>query len=253
MTRRNGKPKKAKVLPNGRNAEPQSRFARFDHEILRSPAYCSLTPNARALLMQLEMMSNGSNNGSLWLSVRDAAARLGIANLGSATRAFNDLIEAGFIAMTKEAHFSIKSADTSRARCWRLTYYFLPNFGPATNEWKNFIPTNKDAIRRMNAGLRAHADYRKAQAKEYLPVYDLKTTLNKSEVYAPKAVYKSYTDCAEADQKPPIDEKSIVDDSYTHTAIPPSPANLHPDNHQETNSKHPETPGGVFAVSGERT
>jgi hypothetical protein len=218
------KPKKAKILPNGRNAEPQSRFARFDHAILRSPAYCSLTPNARALLMQLEMMSNGSNNGSLWLSVRDGAARLGIANLGSATKAFNDLIEAGFIAMTKEAHFSIKSSETSRARCWRLTYYFLPNFGPATNEWKDFIPTNKAAIRRMEAGLRAHSNFRKAQAKEYLPVYDLKTTLSKNEVYASKPVCKSYTHSAETNENATIDEQSVVINWYTHTARPPSPS-----------------------------
>ncbi|MEH6789653.1 hypothetical protein [Parasphingorhabdus sp.] len=241
------KSKKAKVLPNGRNADTQTRFARFDHEILRSPAYCSLTPNARALLIQLEMMNNGSNNGSLWLSVRDGAARMGIANLGSASRAFHDLIEAGFIAMTKEAHFSIKTSETSRARCWRLTYYFLPNFGPATNEWKDFIPTNKDAIRRMNAGLRAHADYRKAQAKEYLPVYDLKTTLDKKEVYAPRPVYNSYTDSAKTDAKSPISKKLVVDDSYTHTAVTTTPV-LEP---EKTGSNPSKIPGGVFAVSGE--
>src|SRR3546814_10003039 len=87
-----------------------------------SAAYRSLTPNARALLVEMMAMENGQNNGSLWLSIRDAAARIGLVNKESVGKAFDELTAAGLIALTKEAHFSVKAAETSRARCWRLTF-----------------------------------------------------------------------------------------------------------------------------------
>ncbi len=60
--------------PNATGRSMTSRFARLDHRLLESAAYRALSPNARALLVELTRMDNGSNNGALWLSVRDAAA-----------------------------------------------------------------------------------------------------------------------------------------------------------------------------------
>lgn len=145
--RRNNKPNKS-----GRNENPVGRFTALRHELLQSPAYCSLTQNARALLVELASMENGQNNGSLWLSIRDAAARIGLVNKDSAGKAFEELIAAGFLRMTKEAHFTVKAADTSRARCWRLTFLHAVGTGK-TDEWRQFQPTEKAAIRRMNMGL----------------------------------------------------------------------------------------------------
>src|SRR5689334_1265733 len=90
------KPKKTKK-PNSTGRNSTSRFARLDHRMLASNAYRALSPNARSLLVELVMLYNGENNGSLFLSVRDAAHRIGLADASAASRAFDELMALGFI------------------------------------------------------------------------------------------------------------------------------------------------------------
>jgi hypothetical protein len=162
-----------KINATGRNKT--SRFARFDHSLLESPAYRALTPNARSLLIELTRMDNNYNNGALWLSVRDAAALMGVANTKTASAAFNELKEMGFIVMTKDAHFQVKAADTARARCWRLTWEAVPKKHGPTNDYKQRQPSTKLAIKRMDRGLRAIKTYKCAISKNQMPVVDLNT------------------------------------------------------------------------------
>jgi len=103
------RPRKAKVHPTGRNVNRQSSFARLDHNILHSAAYRSLNPAARSLLVEIISMFKGNNNGALWLSVRDAADRMGVSDTKTASRAFLDLETVGFIDMTKDAFFKVKA------------------------------------------------------------------------------------------------------------------------------------------------
>src|SRR3546814_19367076 len=79
----------AKADQKGRS--PTSRFTRLDHRLLTTPAYRALSPNARSLLVELAMMENGKNNGSLFLSVRDAAHRMGVSDQKTAGAAFVEL------------------------------------------------------------------------------------------------------------------------------------------------------------------
>lgn len=72
-----GTNKRKKNRPNATGRNPTSRFVGLRHSLLSSNAYRSLSCAARALLVELVMLHNGENNGSLYLSVRDAAARLG--------------------------------------------------------------------------------------------------------------------------------------------------------------------------------
>lgn len=207
---RNNKPNKS-----GRNENPVGRFTALRHELLQSPAYCSLTQNARALLVELASMENGQNNGSLWLSIRDAAARIGLVNKDSAGKAFEELIAAGFLRMTKEAHFTVKAADTSRARCWRLTFLHAVGAGK-TDEWRQFQPTEKAAIRRMNMGLSAHKAYRKAMAQEKMPVLNSRTIKESAVRMMGAAVHKLRTANAGNDEKVP---NLVVHDLGPHTAV----------------------------------
>lgn len=163
--------RKANLSKSGRTENPSGRFGRVPHEIWLSSAYCSLSTNARALLIELIAMENSKNNGSLWLSVRDAAARIGMSNKDSAGKAFDELCQGGLLDMTKNSHFSVKAGETSRARCWRLTFLYCPGIGK-TDEWRTFVPnpSNKAAIRRMELGLRARKEYRKHAAQEKFPV-----------------------------------------------------------------------------------
>ena len=211
-SRRNGnRPNKS-----GRNENPTGRFARLPHEVLLSPAYRSLSPNARALLVEMMAMDNGQNNGSLWLSIRDAGARIGLVNKESVGRAFDDLANAGLIAMTKEAHFSVKAAETSRARCWRLTFVHWVGVGGRTDEWKQFVPADKAASRRAQMGLAADAAYRKALAQEKMPVLNSRTTRDAKANIEAGAVHDLRTANANNDGNEP---KSVGHDLRTHIAV----------------------------------
>lgn len=162
---------RSKVNAKGRN-EPTDRFARLPHRVLISEAYRSLDLVARALLTEIVMLENGKNNGSLWLSVADATDRLGQSDARPAIRAFDDLQDRGFIRMTKDAHFSVKASDTSRARCWRITWVAFDR-KPPSNEWQDYqAPPQTKARKAADRGLKAMARYRKAQSSHKMPVVD---------------------------------------------------------------------------------
>lgn len=159
---------------NGRNRS--GRFARLDHKMLNSNAYRSLTPNARSLLVELIMLHNGENNGSLYLSVRDAAHRLGAADTTVATNAFAELVDLGFIEMTKDSHFSVKANEASRARCWRLTWEVGPGRkAPDLRYLERQPDPGTPAHRRMERGLKVLKAYRRDRDQEKFPVLDSMT------------------------------------------------------------------------------
>ena len=165
---------KNKVNQTGRNHT--TRFARLDHALLNSCAYRALTPTARALLIELAMLENGSNNGSLYLSIRDAADRIGVADLTAVRKAFDELQDLGFIALTEESHFHVKAAEKSRARCWRLTWLAGPGRKGPTMEYATHQPhPGTKAHKRMENGMRVLKRYGKARDSGRLPVLDSDT------------------------------------------------------------------------------
>lgn len=173
MGRRNNR---NRVNAKGRN-ENSGRFVRLDYRILNSNAYRSLSPNDRSLLVELTMLYNGENNGSLYLGVRDAAHRMGLADMTAASRSFDNLMALGFIELTQEAYFSIKTSEYSRARCWRLTWLVGP--GRKAPNWTFLenepLPKTKSR-KRMERGLRVLKAYRKARDSGKIPVLDYDTS-----------------------------------------------------------------------------
>lgn len=163
-------------------SELTERFVGMPHRMLLSSAYRALTPNARALLIELGMLFNGSNNGSLYLGVRDAAALMGISDTKTTKAAFDDLKDLGFIVMTQDAHFSVKAADASRARCWRLTWKPCPGKG-TTNEYlsREPQPTTK-ARRRMERANKVLKARRQKQSQQKYPVVDYRTMTDTGDV-----------------------------------------------------------------------
>lgn len=160
-----------RVNPTGRNQT--SRFVRLDYSLLTSNAYRSLSPNARALLVEVAMLYNGDNNGSLYMGVRDAAHRMGVVDLTAASRAFDDLKALGFLQMTKDSHFAVKAGESSRARCWRLTWWPGPGRRIATWDFleREPEPRTRDH-KRMDRGLRALKAYRKDRSSGNFPVLE---------------------------------------------------------------------------------
>lgn len=147
--------------PNATGRNETSRFVGLRYNLLESNAFRALSPNARALLIEIVMLYNGQNNGSLFLSVRDGAARMGVVDVTAARRAFDDLIELGFIEMTQDALFTIKAGVNSRARCWRLTWQAGPGRKPPNPKFLTQEPLPKTRARkRMEQGARALKRYK---------------------------------------------------------------------------------------------
>ena len=132
-------------------APPQDRFARLGYDLQNSLAYRCLTPTAKALLVELISLDTGENNGFLFLSEEDAAARIGVSSNKAVRAAFIDLTAAGLITMTKGAHFNVKTGQ-GRARTWALTWLFdYRNRKPPSNAWRDHSPRDRAANRAAKA------------------------------------------------------------------------------------------------------
>ena len=161
-------------LANGRNRT--ARFTKLEHRLLTSGAYRSLSLSARCLLVELMMLYNGANNGSLYLGVRDATDRLGLSDKTVCGNAFRELINSNLVTVTKDSHFHMKPQETSKARCFCVN--FLPGPGKRTAnlaslDWQPEPGTV--ARRRMERGLKALKRYTKASTSHRLPVLDPST------------------------------------------------------------------------------
>ncbi len=92
---------------------------KLEYYMLRSAAWLSLSPVARCVYIELVSLYNGSNNGRLALSARDAAERVGCSK-NTTARAFVELIEKGFIDLCSRGRFDRK---TPHAAEYRLTIH----------------------------------------------------------------------------------------------------------------------------------
>jgi len=104
-----------------RNKEKAPRHVRLYHWLLRSEAWQSLSPNARALYIEIAARYNGSNNARIHFSIREAADVLGIGK-NAAAKAIAQLQERGFIVVAKRGGFNLRYKN-QMATEWRLTEF----------------------------------------------------------------------------------------------------------------------------------
>jgi hypothetical protein len=112
-------------------------FVQLHHYSIKSPAWLSLTPQARAVYIELASRYNGSNNGEIALSVRDAARKCRISK-ATAGKAFHDLAEKGFITIVTGGSFGYKLRHATE---YRLTDYKYRD-EPPTKEFMSWQPDN---------------------------------------------------------------------------------------------------------------
>ncbi len=91
------------------------RFVGLRWFLLDSAAWLSLSPGARVVYIEINRRYNGSNNGYLALSVREAAERCRV-NKDTVTRIILELCEKGFIEVASPGAFSIKSRHAAEYR-----------------------------------------------------------------------------------------------------------------------------------------
>jgi hypothetical protein len=109
-----------------RHKKTGPRFVQLFHWEMDSPAYRDLGANARAIYIEIKRRYNGSNNGFIVYSVRQAADELKISK-STAARAFKELQLHGFIVAEQRGAFHWKIDVTGLrhrpASEWRLTVY----------------------------------------------------------------------------------------------------------------------------------
>lgn len=85
----------------------QGKFVALPNWVADTPAWRSLSPVARCVWLELMRRwkgPHGSNNGSLYVASREVAELLNISK-STAARAFHELLDRGFIRITKPAGF----------------------------------------------------------------------------------------------------------------------------------------------------
>jgi hypothetical protein len=94
------------------------RYVRLTYGMMQTKAWQSLDGNARAIYVELAMHYRGNNNGSVGLSVRQAARSIQVSN-DTGARAMIALQDRGFIVATSKGRFNRQRHATE----WRLTEF----------------------------------------------------------------------------------------------------------------------------------
>ncbi|MCH9051187.1 MAG: hypothetical protein IIA72_08890 [Proteobacteria bacterium] len=126
----------AKANRKGRN--DGAKHVRLYWWLLDSAAYRHLSCYGRALLIEFIYRHTGGNNGSVIMSVREAADRLGVA-FNTALKALAELQDKGFIRMAKAGSFSLKRRHATE---WTLTMFAVGDIKP-TKDFMNWNPPEK--------------------------------------------------------------------------------------------------------------
>lgn len=110
-----------------RNEARVEHYTTMVRSTMEAPAWRALSATAQALYPFLKLEWRGpkaNNNGKLRLSVRQAAAALGV-SLNTAGRAFHDLQAKGFIVATEAARLGV-SGD-AKGTAFEITEIALPH------------------------------------------------------------------------------------------------------------------------------
>lgn len=128
-----------RVDETGRSIGPP-RFLKLEHWLLKTAAWCSLPPASRALYVAIAQRYNGSNNGEISMSVREAACLIHVAK-DTAGHSFRELEEKGFLKRNLCGSFNWKRRH---ATTWILTEHPLGD-EPATKEFARWCPEKSEA------------------------------------------------------------------------------------------------------------
>ena len=110
-------------------------FVMLPRWVVRSPAWRGLSPNARAVYLELRDRFNGHNNGFIGLGCREAGEAINVGR-NIANRAIKELKEGGFIEATAKGAFR---QNGRRATDWLLTE--LPDDRTGHSALKTFMST----------------------------------------------------------------------------------------------------------------
>lgn len=127
------------------------RHLRLTHTMTGSPAWKALTASAIKLLVALQRLDNGENNGDLFLSVRKAQDEIGLSR-NTVAAAFKDLEDKGFVVPVVLGSFKVRGGP---ATSWRLTFVPAPSKRLApTHDWQRWQPNgNKTRFQNLTSAV----------------------------------------------------------------------------------------------------
>lgn len=114
-----------RVNTTGRN--PNWRGVALDDWLLNSPAYRSLSGDARSLYVEFRRRFAPSRNGAIPFSIREMATAINRTEK-TASKALEELLERGFVRCRYRGAFSMKTRHASE---WELTEYSIGDKKPA--------------------------------------------------------------------------------------------------------------------------
>ena len=124
--------------------ETKERFVKLTYSLIESEAWKWLRPISKAVYIELKRRYNGLNNGSISLSLSEAAHILK-ASKSSVSTAIKQLETHGFIKLIKKGYFTGRVASE-----YALTDEQLDGY-PPTREWRRWQPTKPHRRRQIRA------------------------------------------------------------------------------------------------------
>jgi hypothetical protein len=102
-------------------SKKEARHVRLYYWMMQTAAWESLSGDQRAIYVEMAVRYNGSNNGRIHFSIREAAAAVHVSK-DTAARALAALVERGFIVAMIRGGFNVKDKQ-AQATEWRLTAF----------------------------------------------------------------------------------------------------------------------------------
>lgn len=125
-------------MPRHKRKNYIEKFVNLPHWVMKTEAYRSMKPGPRALLFEIIMRFNGSNNGSIGLGHREAMHALDVVSPNAVAGYFKELLTRGFIRQCKSSGFNIK--DTTQRTSSEYALAWLPvgngRANPSFKDWK---------------------------------------------------------------------------------------------------------------------
>ncbi|MDF1669202.1 MAG: hypothetical protein P1U83_06280 [Roseovarius sp.] len=113
------------------------RFVQLPEWFQATEAWATLPPGPRALYIELKRRYNGTNNGEIFLSHRDAADALYV-HRNTISPWFKALRQRGFIHMTRAPHLG--PSGVGRSSTWALAEARTSDGAKATMAFKKWKP-----------------------------------------------------------------------------------------------------------------
>jgi len=126
--------------PYNRHGKGTGRHVQLPEWVQASKAWATMKPGPRALYIEIKRRFNGTNNGEIFLSYRDAARALNV-HRNTVGSWFEELQERGFITLTTPPHLG--PAGIGQASKWALEEWPTQDRKPAGKAFMRWVVKQK--------------------------------------------------------------------------------------------------------------